>query len=359
MLARFPTFTVRPAVWALLLVVLLAMVLPSHNVVNAQRPGGTSAGEPGPTPPPTRPTPDDTPPVSVPPGPTPTARPTPDPPVGPVTPPVVSPTLTLPSVTLIPSVTLPSIVSLTLTPSPTTQPVVRVSLTKTAPLPSQSLPTNTADPVAGAKATEAAAKAEEKEKTKQKAIKISASVAGIVGGGIALAVLGIYIFRKTKLSPSGDFRKRMNGTYNGGSSTLRSQSAQRLNSVSTDGYYAEPMPTRPRYNNDDMRSPSPAFTHYGSEYSTAQPPHAQEYAYYPTIASNATTTYPPAASSAAAPYTPGSEYGGYAPSEYAAYPPPPPVPPQSDYGARSDYGGSTAGHYDRQNYNPQRPYGGY
>ncbi|KAJ3148663.1 hypothetical protein HDU89_004512 [Geranomyces variabilis] len=193
---------------------------------------------------------------------------------------------------------------------------------------------------------------------------------GIVAGSIALAVLGIYVFRKATLRPSSDFRKRMHRTQYGdggsgagssaGLSTLHSNAShQNLNPYAVgatagvlDDYRSSagtPDGRGPaRYHYDypisdyasdagGVSSPSPVAG--TSRYAATQ----QQYAYYPT---HGPPTPGPAGYASAA----GSEYGGYSPSEYAQYPPQPLHP--HDYGggqqhhpAYSAAGGGGGGQY--------------
>ncbi|KAI8593002.1 hypothetical protein BDZ88DRAFT_486264 [Geranomyces variabilis] len=193
---------------------------------------------------------------------------------------------------------------------------------------------------------------------------------GIVAGSIALAVLGIYVFRKATLRPSSDFRKRMHRTQYGdggsgagsstGLSTLHSNAShQNLNPYAVGATAGVMDDYRSSAGTPDGRSParyhydypisdyasdaggvsSPSPVAGTSRYAATQ----QQYAYYPT---HGPPTPGPAGYASAA----GSEYGGYSPSEYAQYPPQPMHP--HDYGggqqhhpAYSAAGGGGGGQY--------------
>ncbi|KAI8919840.1 hypothetical protein DFJ77DRAFT_450141 [Powellomyces hirtus] len=220
-------------------------------------------------------------------------------------------------------------------PAARTTPVLIATLTSTRGTPSAT------EEASAASATESpAATAQQQTGKTKKVVGITAAVAGIIGGAVALAALGIYVFRKVTLSPSGDFRKRMMHSEYG--------SAERLKpSATTDDYGSTPTSTPPA--STAGSGPRRQFLTGLNEVPR------QEYAVYP--------------------YTPGQEYG----PEYVTEPPAvaAPVPyvvnpaipahvqaeyrhpyhPQGQYRAYSpapgsDYGGSNHGRYD-----PQRPYG--
>ncbi|KND00613.1 uncharacterized protein SPPG_03740 [Spizellomyces punctatus DAOM BR117] len=222
--------------------------------------------------------------------------------------------------TSVPSVSVPisSATPVTSLP-PVTQIITRSRATPTLAV------TDTATSVATATAGAQTAETKSSSTTK-----ISLLSIGIVGGAIGAAVLGIYVFRKATLAPSGDFRKRMMTREYG--NTLSSNASSRpINSTSAGGS-GEKDPRSNflmELNHTNGRGPSPVPTAYAATEYGARSDYGGQYTMPATYA-----TY----QSHAAP----SEYGGYAayPGP-AAYPPPP----------GSDYGGSNSG------YQPPRHYG--
>ncbi|KAJ3163085.1 DNA-directed RNA polymerase III subunit RPC5 [Geranomyces michiganensis] len=120
--------------------------------------------------------------------------------VTPSTTPVIA-TSSAPAVSVTPSSSLPP-------SSSAPQRTVLVSVTSTRPVLSSSAARASATPEAAAAAAAVSAASSSNATTKKVGV-ITATIGGIIGGGIAAAALGIYIFRKVTLSPSGDFRKRM------------------------------------------------------------------------------------------------------------------------------------------------------
>ncbi|KAJ3184946.1 hypothetical protein HDU87_002511 [Geranomyces variabilis] len=282
-------------------------------------------------------------------------------PVVPSTSIIIPPTTTpvIPSTSLTPPVVSSS--TSVRPPPPTSTPqrsTIVISLTSTAAVSTPSTastasaatptPTPTPPPTPGPALTQG----------QKKALTWAGAAFGIVAGSIALAVVGIYIFRKATLRPSSEFRKRMHRTQYGdgggsgtgsstGLSTLHSNAShQNLNPYAAGGASAATIDDyRSSAGTPDGRGGGPARYHYDypisdyasdaggggglsspdpvagtSRYAATQ----QQYAYYPTHA--------PSTSGGAAGYASaaGSEYGGYSPSEYAQYPPQP--LPAHDYG---------------------------
>ncbi|TPX56865.1 hypothetical protein SpCBS45565_g08323 [Spizellomyces sp. 'palustris'] len=223
--------------------------------------------------------------------------------------------------TSIPSSSVPiSSVSPVTSLPPVTQIVTRPKVT----------PTLAASDTASSVATATAGAQTAGESKTSSTTKISLLSVGIVGGAIGAAVLGIYVFRKATLAPSGDFRKRMMTQEYG--NTLSSNASSRPINPTSAGGSGEKDPRSNflmELNHTNGRGPSPVPTAYAATEYGARSEYGGQYTMPATYA-----TY----QSHGAP----SEYGGYAayPGP-AAYPPPP----------GSDYGGSNNG------YQPPRHYG--
>ncbi|KAJ3139520.1 hypothetical protein HDU90_009021 [Geranomyces variabilis] len=263
---------------------------------------------------------------------------------------VVPPPVTLSS-SAIPNVSsaapLPPLAS---TSSAAPPKVVLVSVTSTRALASASAIAS-ATPVAEAATASTNASAQTAAERTKKVGVITAAVGGIVAGCIAAAALGIYIFRKVTLSPSGDFRKRMmRQEYSGGGAGGgRDDDAESGGAPSTHGSASRL--TR-------------AVDTYGSAAPPSQPAMAgaTEYAVYPydpsTLSAGGGVLHNEGAyNNAYADY--GVEYGAY-----AAYPQQHPPPPASEY-AESSHSGAAMhyaqhphpGHPHAVHYDQHRAYG--
>ncbi|KAI9099713.1 hypothetical protein DFS34DRAFT_501509 [Phlyctochytrium arcticum] len=156
---------------------------------------------------------------------------------------------------------------------------------------------------------------------------------GVIGGSILAAVLGIYIFRKISLAPSGDFKKRMmNNNYDTSSGATLHSNGSGTHLTSSD-------------EKDTLRSNTTASA-AAANTSAAAPYYVNDYEF---------ATYPTGTT------MPGSVYAGSNAGTLYAQPPPPPnpyayahypPPPPSDYG-------SAAGTYHSSHPQPRHYGNGY